>query len=215
MPLRPAPWRGKSNTKGWPAGRHCSTRYPDPPKPTAHDCCLCCCQTARQRPPGLTAVECRPSARTPPDDSGRPAHSHGSEGRDWSSVPALSRTRGCRPGPRVYGLAAPVFPPPCVLRGRGRIFPAPARGNPHPVCPRDVPEPPLTGRRPPPAATRRSAPVSAYGIANETVRDGRDSTRRRRRPTNGRAGQRQDRRRPETPETVVALLITQRRPAPG
>jgi hypothetical protein len=43
----PAPWRGKSNAKGWPPGRHCSTRYPDPPKPTAHDCC----QAAGQHPP--------------------------------------------------------------------------------------------------------------------------------------------------------------------
>ena len=68
-------------------------------------------------------------------------------------------TRGCRPGPRVYGLAAPVFPPPCVLRGRGRIFPAPARGTPRPEldpprrvpprCPRTA----INSQRSPPAAT--------------------------------------------------------------
>jgi hypothetical protein len=40
-------------------------------------------------------------------------------------------TRDCRPVPRVYGLTTPVFPPPCVLRGCGWIFPAPARGPPH------------------------------------------------------------------------------------
>jgi len=61
-----------------------------------------------------------------------------------------ARTRGCRPGPRVYGLAAPVFPPPCVLRGRGRIFPAPARGTPHPEFERSqraryVPDRPVSG----------------------------------------------------------------------
>src|SRR5262249_60639559 len=69
--------------------------------------------------------------------------------------------RGCRPGPPVCGLPAPVFPPPCVLRGRGRIFPAPARGNPRTpslihrgVYPRDVPQPPPTANdrhRQPPA----------------------------------------------------------------
>jgi hypothetical protein len=36
---------------------------------------------------------------------------------------AVPWTRGCRPGPRVYGLAAPVFPSPCVLRGRGKSSP--------------------------------------------------------------------------------------------
>ena len=60
--------------------------------------------------------------------------------------------------PRVYGLVGPAVSPPDVLRGRGRIFPAPARGTRTPsciplppdsgeerraVCPRDVPGPPL------------------------------------------------------------------------
>jgi hypothetical protein len=40
--------------------------------------------------------------------------------------------------------------------------------------------------------------------------EGGDGPRRRRRPGGGRAGQRQHGRRPETPETYVALLITQR-----
>jgi len=58
----------------------------------------------------------------------------------------------------VYGLVGPAVSPPDVLRGRGRIFPAPARGTRTPsciplppdsgeerraVCPRDVPGPPL------------------------------------------------------------------------
>ena len=41
--------------------------------------------------------------------------------------------RGARaPVPRLYGSGRPAFSPPTVLRGRGRIFPAPARGNPAP-----------------------------------------------------------------------------------
>ena len=36
------------------------------------------------------------------------------------------------PCPRAYGLVGPAVSPPNVLRGRGRIFPAPARGNPAP-----------------------------------------------------------------------------------
>ena len=36
------------------------------------------------------------------------------------------------PVPPVYGSGRPAFSPPTVLRGRGRIFPAPARGNPAP-----------------------------------------------------------------------------------
>jgi hypothetical protein len=51
MPLRPAPWSGKPNAKGWPAARHCPTRSPDPPKPTAHDRRQYCGQAAGQRPP--------------------------------------------------------------------------------------------------------------------------------------------------------------------
>ena len=34
--------------------------------------------------------------------------------------------------PRAYGLVGPAVSPPDVLRGRGRIFPTPARGNPAP-----------------------------------------------------------------------------------
>ena len=36
------------------------------------------------------------------------------------------------PVPRAYGLVGPAVSPPDVLHGRGRIFPAPARGNPAP-----------------------------------------------------------------------------------
>src|SRR5580693_5635796 len=38
------------------------------------------------------------------------------------------------PDPAAYGSGRPAVSPPTVLRGRGRIFPAPARGNPHPGC---------------------------------------------------------------------------------
>jgi hypothetical protein len=34
------------------------------------------------------------------------------------------------PDPAAYGLVGPAVSPPDVLRGRGRIFPAPARGEP-------------------------------------------------------------------------------------
>jgi hypothetical protein len=37
---------------------------------------------------------------------------------------------GSRPVPPLYGSGRPAFSPPTVLRGRGRIFPAPARGEP-------------------------------------------------------------------------------------
>jgi hypothetical protein len=39
---------------------------------------------------------------------------------------------GALPCARAYGLVVPAVSPPDVLRGRGRIFPAPARGNPAP-----------------------------------------------------------------------------------
>ena len=41
---------------------------------------------------------------------------------------------GSAPVPRAYGLVGPAVSPPDVLRGRGRIFPAPARGTPHPLA---------------------------------------------------------------------------------
>ena len=46
----------------------------------------------------------------------------------WRTVQAGARA----PVPPVYGSGRPAFSPPTVLRGRGRIFPAPARGNPAP-----------------------------------------------------------------------------------
>ena len=46
----------------------------------------------------------------------------------WRTVHAGARA----PVPPVYGSGRPAFSPPTVLRGRGRIFPAPARGNPAP-----------------------------------------------------------------------------------
>ena len=46
----------------------------------------------------------------------------------WRRVHAGARA----PVPPVYGSGRPAFSPPTVLRGRGRIFPAPARGNPAP-----------------------------------------------------------------------------------
>jgi hypothetical protein len=42
-----------------------------------------------------------------------------------------NRHAGLAPGPRVW-LRSSAFSPPTVLRGRGRIFPAPARENPAP-----------------------------------------------------------------------------------
>jgi hypothetical protein len=56
---------------------------------------------------------------------GQTAHSYGSEGR------AAAR-RGCRPDPAAYGLSPPLFQPLTAYAARGRIFPAPARGNPAP-----------------------------------------------------------------------------------
>jgi hypothetical protein len=45
----------------------------------------------------------------------------------------VSGPRGARaPVPPVYGSGRPAFSPPTVLRGRGMIFPAPARGIPAP-----------------------------------------------------------------------------------
>jgi hypothetical protein len=54
-----------------------------------------------------------------------------------SSTRAMSTGRAVHAGarapvPPVYGSGRPAFSPPTVLRGRGRIFPAPARGTPHP-----------------------------------------------------------------------------------
>ena len=48
--------------------------------------------------------------------------------RTWRTVHAGARA----PVPRLYGSGRPAFSPPTVLRGRGRIFPAPAWGTPHP-----------------------------------------------------------------------------------
>jgi hypothetical protein len=48
----------------------------------------------------------------------------------WRTVQAGARA----PVPPLYGSGRPAFSPPTVLRGRGRIFPAPARGTP---CPCD------------------------------------------------------------------------------
>ena len=56
--------------------------------------------------------------------------------QETTSTRATSAWRTVTPGlaPRtpVYGSGRPAFSPPTVLRGRGRIFPAPARGTPHP-----------------------------------------------------------------------------------
>ena len=51
------------------------------------------------------------------------------------------------PVPPVYGSGRPAFSPPTVLRGRGRIFPAPARGTSTPMVGRaiSVPLAPVTG----------------------------------------------------------------------
>ena len=46
----------------------------------------------------------------------------------WRAVHEGARA----PAPPLYGSGRPAFSPPTVLRGRGRIFPAPARGNPAP-----------------------------------------------------------------------------------
>ena len=51
------------------------------------------------------------------------AQQRGDDEHQGDEHPENCPRRGCRPGPRVYGLAAPVFPPPCVLRGHGRCSP--------------------------------------------------------------------------------------------
>ena len=66
-----------------------------------------------------------PNRYPPPGLTGRPARDYGSEGK-------RSCNAGLAPRTPVYGSGRPAFSPPTVLRGRGRIFPAPARGNPHP-----------------------------------------------------------------------------------
>jgi hypothetical protein len=76
--------------------------------------------------PGMTVVECRPSARTALDDSRQPAHSYGSEGR------AAAR-RGCRPGPRGVWAVAPAVSTPHCLRGTRQGSSLRQRGRtPHP-----------------------------------------------------------------------------------
>ena len=76
--------------------------------------------------PGMTVVECRPSARTALDDSRQPAHSYGSEGR------AAAR-RGCRPGPRDVWAVAPAVSTPHCLRGTRQGSSLRQRGRtPHP-----------------------------------------------------------------------------------
>ena len=57
--------------------------------------------------------------------------------RETSSTRATTTWRTVHAGapppcPRAYDLVGPAVSPPDVLRGRGRIFPAPARGNPAP-----------------------------------------------------------------------------------
>jgi hypothetical protein len=50
-------------------------------------------------------------------------------------------TRGCRATPRGVWAVAPLFQPFTAYAARGRIFPAPARGDPaprKPICKRDV-----------------------------------------------------------------------------
>ena len=48
------------------------------------------------------------------------------------------------PDPAAYGLSPPLFQPLTAYAARGRIFPAPARGTPHPgkpICKRDATRP--------------------------------------------------------------------------
>ena len=75
--------------------------------------------------PGWIAAECRPSTLIATDDSGHP--------------PTLSDLKGAQlqggaaaPDPAAYGLSPPLFQPLTAYAARGRIFPAPARGNPAP-----------------------------------------------------------------------------------
>jgi hypothetical protein len=75
--------------------------------------------------PGWIAVECRPSTLIATDDSGHP--------------PTLTDLKGAQlqggaaaPDPVAYGLSPPLFQPLTAYAARGRIFPAPARGNPAP-----------------------------------------------------------------------------------
>ena len=56
----------------------------------------------------------------------------------------VGSTRGGRPGPAAYGLSPPLFQPLTAYTARGRIFPAPARGEPRPrkpICKRDAMRP--------------------------------------------------------------------------
>ena len=61
----------------------------------------------------------------------------------WRAVQAGARA----PVPPVYGSGRPAFSPPTVQRGRGRIFPVPAREEPAPHSWRaiSVPLAPVTG----------------------------------------------------------------------
>ena len=53
----------------------------------------------------------------------------GDEDLENSSVPGAAA-----PHPAAYGLSPPLFQPLTAYAARGRIFPAPARENPHPDC---------------------------------------------------------------------------------
>ena len=64
--------------------------------------------------------------------SGRVARSRryrGDEEHQGDQQPENRHAGARAPVPPVYGSGRPAFSPPTVLRGRGRIFPAPARGT--------------------------------------------------------------------------------------
>ena len=51
----------------------------------------------------------------------------------WFAEDSPAHPGPAAPDPAAYGLRSPpLFQPLTVLRGRGRIFPAPSRGTPHP-----------------------------------------------------------------------------------
>ena len=86
---------------------------------------------ARRAPPASARPLLSPVAGRPR----RPAAAPATSPPTTTSTRATSTRRtvhaGARaPVPPVYGSGRPAFSPPTVLRGRGRIFPAPARGEP-------------------------------------------------------------------------------------
>jgi len=108
---------------------------------------------ARRSPPAPRARTRRPRlapATAPQPGNSDPARAdeHEHQGDEHPE----NRHAGARaPVPPVYGSGRPAFSPPTVLRGRGRIFPAPARGTRTPVAS--------------PVRAPRRSPVEVFSLA--------------------------------------------------